>query len=60
MLVQESLTIDRRKYIKTYSDEGYYIRQLSTGILYEDAIDPKNSGREYEETDQKIPEIELE
>lgn len=34
---------------RTYSDEGFMIER--EGSLYEEAIDPENSGREYRETD---------
>lgn len=39
--------------IRTYSDEGYFIERED--ILYEEAIDPKDSGRVYHETDILIP-----
>ena len=35
--------------IRTYSDEGYMIER--DGVLYEEAIDPENSGRVYTETE---------
>lgn len=40
--------------IRTYSDENFKIRQVETGIVYDEAIDVKNSGYTYEETDKKI------
>lgn len=36
---------------RTYSDEGFMIER--DGALYEEAIDPENSGREYKETSEK-------
>lgn len=36
------------------SDEGYYIRQMPTDILYDCAIDIENAPYTYEETDQLI------
>ena len=39
---------------KTYSDEGYYIKQLPTGAVYSEAIDVENAPYTYEETDEKI------
>lgn len=39
-------------YVKTYSDAGYMITR--DGKLYEDAMDPVGSGREYTETDIPI------
>ena len=41
------------KFIRTYSDEGYYIER--DGVLYIEAIDPYGSEREYSETSEKIP-----
>lgn len=45
-----------RDLVKTYSDAGYKIQQDSTGGIYDEAIDPKNSGRTYTETDIPIEE----
>ena len=39
---------------RTYSDAGFMIRQVETGQLYEEAIDPRSIGRQYEETDVPI------
>lgn len=36
---------------RTYSDKGFMIER--DGSLYEEAIDPENSGRKYTETDLK-------
>lgn len=35
--------------VRTYSDNGYMIER--EGVLYEEAIDPENSGRVYTETE---------
>lgn len=40
--------------IRRYSNEGYYIRQIETGIVYEDAVDVVPCRYTYEETDEKI------
>jgi hypothetical protein len=56
MIVTENLTINKRKFIKTYSDEGYMIER--DGVRYAEAIDPAEFGRQYTETDEKIEEIE--
>ena len=40
--------------IRTYSDEGLYLRQLPTGIEYGEAIDVENAPFTYEETDIPI------
>ena len=41
---------------RTYSDENYKIRQIETGIIYDEAIDVEDSEYSYEETDEKIEE----
>ena len=43
--------------IHTYSDQHLKIRQVDTGIIYEDAID--SVVHAYEETDEPIEENEL-
>lgn len=42
--------------VRTYSDTGLKLRQLETGILYDDAVDVLGLYT-YEETDQPIDEI---
>lgn len=42
--------------IRTYSDAGYKIQQDGTGDIYDEAIDPADSGRTYTETDIPIEE----
>ena len=39
---------------RSYSDEGYYIRQIETGNVYTDAIDVDGARYTYEETDELI------
>ena len=41
---------------RTYSDEGKYIER--DGDIYEEAIDPEDSGRVYTETEETIPDYE--
>lgn len=43
---------------KTYSDENYRIRQIETGAIYDEAIDVENAEYTYEETEEKIENIE--
>lgn len=45
---------------KTYSDEGFYIRQVETGNIYEEAIDLESHNFTYEETDNPIEKEEEE
>ena len=49
MIVTETITIDGRDLVKTYSDSGCYV--VRDGISYEEAIDPAEFNREYEEGD---------
>lgn len=45
---------DGVKLYETYSDEGFKIQQVETGIIYDKAIDIKDSNYTYIETDEKI------
>lgn len=40
---------DGTNLVRTYSDKGYMIER--NGVVYEEAIDPENSGRVYIETE---------
>lgn len=50
MIVTESLTINGRAFIRTYSDSGYMVER--EGVMYSEAIDPAEMGRTYTETDE--------
>ena len=43
---------DGSKFRKTYSDAHYKIRKVGTDEVYGEAVDPIDSDREYEETDE--------
>ena len=43
---------------RTYSDEGFKIMQLQTGIVYDEAIDVENAPYTYIETTEKVEVIE--
>ena len=49
MIKTETLTIDGRDFIRTYSDSGRYV--VRDGVAYEEAIDPAEFGRAYTEGD---------
>lgn len=53
MIQTEQITPKR---VRHYSDAGMMIRQIETGILYEDAVDNEPCKYSYEETDEPIPE----
>ena len=55
MLKSQFIEPDR---IRFWSDEGFYIRQKETGVLYEDAVHTIPAQFSYEETDELIPEPE--
>lgn len=50
--------VDGVNLYRTYSDEGFMIRQQPTNELYEDAVDLENAPYTYEETDIKIEIID--
>ena len=52
MLRTENMTINDKEYIRTWSDQAMMLER--DGALYEEAIDPIDSGRTYTETDQPI------
>ena len=52
MLKTETVTFDGKEYIRTWSDQNMMVER--DGALYEEAIDPVDSGRVYTETDQPI------
>ena len=52
MIVTETLTIDGRQFVKTYSDSGYMVER--NRVRYSEAVDPAEFGRVYTETDEPI------
>lgn len=58
MLKQEIVELYGNQFRKSYSDEGFYILQIETGIEYDIAIDVLTSSYTYKETDKKIEEHE--
>lgn len=44
----------------TYSDSNVYIRQIETGVEYNEAIDVENAPYTYEETDKAIEHVNSE
>ena len=62
MIVKELFTYSedlKENLYRTYSDENFYIRQIETGNVYEEAVDLESANYTYEETDEKI-EVESE
>jgi hypothetical protein len=58
MLRTETITINGKEYIRTWSDANRMIER--DGNLYESAVDPAYLGRTYTETEQDIPDTEAE
>lgn len=54
MIKSETITINGRTFVRTYSDANRMIRQDSTGAVYSEAYDPVDSGRTYTETEDEI------
>ena len=59
MIKTETFEKNGRALVRTYSDTGYRIRQDGTGAVYDEAVDPADSGRTYAETDEQRPDAEL-
>ena len=60
MIKIETITINGRTLVRTYSDANRMIKQDGTGNIYSEAVDPLNSGRTYTETDIVIERTEEE
>ena len=52
MIKTEIVAFGGKEYVRTWSDQSVMIER--DGALYEEAIDPIDSGRTYTETDQPI------
>ena len=55
MIKTETISINDRTLVHTYSDANRMIKQDGTGAVYSEAYDPADSGRTYTETDEEIP-----
>ena len=55
MIKTENIIVAGKQLIRTYSDAGFYIER--DGVIYNEAVDPLNTSRTYEESDIHI-EIE--
>ena len=58
MIRTENITINDKEYIRTWSDNNKMIER--DGEMYEEAIDPIDSGRTYTETEQDVPDVDAE
>ena len=57
MIVTESMTINGKAFVRTYSDSGYMVER--DGVRYSEATDPAEFGRTYTETDEPIEADDL-
>ena len=61
MIIAETIIAKNgARMIRTYSDKGFRLRQVQTGIIYDEAIDVENSGYTYIETEDRADGEELE
>lgn len=60
MLQQETIKIRDKDLLHTFSDNGMRIKQVETGIVYDEAYDIIPCKYNYEETNQHIEPIENE
>ena len=51
MIQTETLTINGKEYLHTYSDTGMVLER--DGVVYDEAYDPADSGRTYTETERE-------
>lgn len=52
MIKTENIIVAGKQLIRTYSDTGFYIER--DGVIYNEAVDPLNTSRTYEESDIHI------
>lgn len=55
MIKRTRIKTGRSTLIKTYSDQGYYIRKEGSDFLYDAAVDVVGMGFKYIETNIPIP-----
>ena len=59
MIKQEEKILGGGIFLHTYSDSGFYILQVETGIKYDEAYDVIPCRYTYEETSEKIEAEEI-
>ena len=55
MIKTESMTINGKAFVRTFSDSGYMVER--DGVRYGEAIDPAEFNRQYTETDEPIEDM---
>ena len=56
MIKQKEVILGGNKFLHTYSDKGFYIEQIETGSLYDEAYDVIPCKYTYRETNTLIKE----
>ena len=56
MIITEVYTINGKPFTRTYSDTGMVMRN---GVIYEEANDPTECGRTYEEVPRPVEEEDI-
>ena len=59
MVVTKKQKFGKHYFLHTYSDENFRIRQVETGVVYDEAWDLLSAEYTYEETDEKIEVFRL-
>lgn len=59
-IVQESLTINNKSFVRTYSNSGVKVHGGYPVADYEEVYDPAELGRTYTETEIQVEETEAE
>ena len=59
MIKHETVEINGRNLVKSYSDSGFKIQQNETGIVYNSAIDVENAAFTYTETNTPTGENDI-
>lgn len=52
MIKTESMTINGISFVRTYSDTGHRVER--DGVVYDEAIDPADTGRTYTESSEMV------
>lgn len=61
MIIREFFTTreDGVNLYRTYSNTNHYIKQIPTNVVYTEAIDVEGAPYTYEETEELIPQDEI-
>lgn len=57
MIQTETIKRNGRAFRRTWSD-AYQLRQVETGAVYSEAVDPEGATHTYEETELPLPEAD--